>query len=343
MTACHYCSKTLEPHFGEFSDVALTGCLHCLNINFVSQSDNGAEVSVVEGARDIREEAPPGSVMAGILSTLTTAIETLPVLPEVPQRILGMIHDPLTSLSDLGEMINEDAALSLKVLKVSNSAYYGGTQEITDLNVACSRLGLKTIAHIMHTVSFREVFRSKNPSIQTFMQEIWHHALASAHCADEIATLVPALVGHTPFVAGLTHNIGKVVLVDLISTKYRGNVGRLRESPELMRKVVARFHHIVGLHAVQYWQMTPEFCASTFLHLFPERCPHEPWAALVNVTAQASAVAQEYANSEEDTPALDLKMTGCFEKLQLGEEQLGTLSRALPERLDKALGDADVL
>lgn len=344
MNACPYCNSEL-PYANDAADeIQLGACRECLNAFVVRGEDGGLpEPAPLEGAPRIADLAPPGSVMAGVLGTLNDVIAELPVLPHIPQRILGLIHDPLASMSDLADVINEDAAIAMKVLRVSNSALYMGTQEITDLQVACARLGMRNIANIVHAVANGNLYRTADSAMREIMAQLWTHALATAHCADKIAAQAPRVDQRTTFIAGLVHDVGKLVLFDTITQKYRGNIGRLKESPELLLKTIDRFHSLTGLHVILFWKMPQEFAFTTFFNTAPEKCPNPAWTPICHVLALASDLADACGfriGGGDGPPIIDHPSA---QALGIKQDAINTMSTVLPETLDMLMDSMGAL
>lgn len=339
MSACPHCyDEDLLVGIKPAKPVQLAACRKCLDVCLVDWNTGAPVTSEIEGLVPLRELAPPGSVMAGVFSLLNDVIEELPVLPEIPQRIVSMINDPITSMSDLATIINEDAAISMKILRMSNSAFYASTHEITDLRTACARMGMKSIAHVVHAVANGNLYRARDRAFRDIMEQLWRHAVATAHCADELAGLVRGIDRNLPFAAGLVHDVGKLVLLDLLTTKYKGNIGRLRESPQLLIKVIDRFYTLVGLHVVQFWQMTPEYTFTTFFNSQPAALsanPVQQWKSLTHLVALAGDVATAcgYKVGPGETPSLQQEHPSAV-ALGLSDEQIGALHLSLPEPLE---------
>jgi HD-like signal output (HDOD) protein len=193
-------------------------------------------------------------------------------------------------MSDVAAVVSGDTALSVRVLRMANSAWYGGVDAISDLTTATARIGMRGIVNLALASAQANLYRTSRPEWQGFMEGLWRHSIASAHAADLLGRQGLDRSEHSPFVAALVHDIGKVVLFDLITAKYRGSVGRLGEDPVLLARVLDHFHRLVGVHAVQRWQMPLEYRCSTWHAVAPDEAP-EYARRLAHTVALADAVA----------------------------------------------------
>ena len=101
--------------------------------------------------------------MSEVLKLVPKTIENLPVLPEIPRRVITTVHDPISDIKDISTIIEGDPAFSTKILSLANSAYFATVSEINDLDTACSRLGMKAIAKIATALAYENQYRSTNP------------------------------------------------------------------------------------------------------------------------------------------------------------------------------------
>jgi len=307
MANCPFCNADIPPLKVEFGQPALYGCRNCMNACLVQFREAVPVAEPVPGNRDLRDEAPAGSVIAGVLEMLDEALDALPVLPEIPQRILAMVHDPLVSMNELADLISKDAVISVKLMKMANSAFYSSPQAIRDLTVACSRLGLKLIANTTYAAANNNLYQSGVSQFRGLMQDLWRHSLATAHCAFEVGVRATGAENSLFFEAGLIHDVGKLVLLDIITKRYKGNVGRLRESRELLLRIVRKFHALVGLHVAQHWQLSPDMGFSALYHNDAEMVPVADHQQLTDVTCLANELAHAlgYGLGEERDVSLD--------------------------------------
>ena len=337
MTVCPYCGFEFIPSKIAWEQKNLRGCVSCLN-PFIECSDGTLIISErLPRMHDIRSVCPPGSVIANILDHLGKAMEALPVLAEIPQKIMTLVHDPLTSMSELAQVIEKDAVISVKILRLANSAYSAAIQEIKELDAACARLGLKVIANAVSAIANGNLYVTKSPTFRKMMHDQWIHSLAVAHCSDEIGVRVFGNNDPTPFKAGLVHDIGMTILLDLITTKYSGNVGRLREAPDLMVKVLDKYHTIIGLHVVQHWKLEPEILFSTLYHHNPELTFADDRKPLADVVCLANDLAHDIGYGFGPDSNVDFTEHPSAQRLGISADELESLKSGMDRKIESLL------
>lgn len=292
MSVCPYCKDPLPESAKPAKGPKLYACQTCWNPYYVEWEGATLKCEPLSHATDIRHVAPPGSIGGAILEAMPQAIERLPVLPDVSQRIMVLLRDPEASMKDVANVVRQDQVVALSLMKMANSAMYGGLTEIKDLNSACARLGMKTIANVVQTVASNNLFVTGDKRLKGFMQRIWRHSIATAHCANAIAVQMSEPRSETLFLAGLVHDIGKVLLLDIITGQYSGAIAQLRVTPELFREVIDSFHPLLGLHVAQQWNLPPEFGAILYYHHTPSASPHEEWTPMCHTVAMANLIAK---------------------------------------------------
>lgn len=132
-------------------------------------------------------------------------LNNLPTIPGILKRIIKLMENPKTSLSDIGTFITNDPALTTKVLKMVNSPVYGFPGRISSVSQALVLLGLNVTKGLLLGVSVFEL-------MQKAMTGLWEHSLACAVCAKIIAKEMEVKDAEEVSVAGLLHDIGKVAI-----------------------------------------------------------------------------------------------------------------------------------
>lgn len=338
MAKCPYCSDTVNLSAKASPGRALHACRACGNPFVVSREAGAVAASPLENTPDVRDVAPPGSLGAAVLAALPESVERLPMLPEISRRVLEMVRDPETSMQELANVIREDQVTSLAVMRLANSAVYGGLHEVTELSAACARLGLRTIANTVQAVANKNLYITGDKALRAFMERLWRHAVATAYCSEAIAAVLAEPNTESLFLAGLLHDVGKVALLDMVSGGYSGPLGELRTSPELLREVLDGFHMLVGLHVVQHWELPAPYRALIYFHNVPGRCFNEELLNGVHIICLADLIANmEGFGLHEPQENLYLMSHESTRHLNLSDVKLATLRVDLADRLEAVI------
>lgn len=130
----------------------------------------------------------------------------LPTLPHVVQRLAAMIGRPTVSTEEIGAIIEKDQVLAAKVLRLANSPFYGFPSRIGSVAHAVIVLGFNVVKGLTLCASALSIMKDAG------MDQLWRHSLGVAITANLLAARLGIKNPEELFVAGLLHDIGKVVL-----------------------------------------------------------------------------------------------------------------------------------
>ncbi|MBW2563430.1 MAG: HDOD domain-containing protein [Deltaproteobacteria bacterium] len=139
-------------------------------------------------------------------------IEDLPTLPTILFEVNTLLEDINTSAKKLGETIGKDPSMVAKILKLVNSSFYGFRSKISDISNALVLLGFNTVRNSIISVSIIKTFSGKNNLEGFDITEFWKHSIAVAVTSKRLAEKCRVEAPDNCFVAGLLHDIGKLVL-----------------------------------------------------------------------------------------------------------------------------------
>jgi len=149
------------------------------------------------------------------LRTKIECIANVPTLPEIVRRVMRIVHEPTTSAKDVAFIIGQDLALSAKVLRLANSAFYGIPRSITSINNAVVVLGFKVISTIVLGLTVFDMFPRDKKSALFNRTAFWRHCTScgaiSRFLVEQMTMFFP-FDAEEAFCAGLLHDIGKVVM-----------------------------------------------------------------------------------------------------------------------------------
>jgi len=138
----------------------------------------------------------------------------LPTLPVVFQELFSRMQDPDTQISELAEVIARDPALTAKILKLVNSAFYGRPSQITTISRAVIIMGFQAVRSAALAVSVFDHFKDLPALAAGFdLERFWRHDVAVSCVAKQLALVLGAGEPEDAFVAGLLHDVGKLVML----------------------------------------------------------------------------------------------------------------------------------
>ena len=125
------------------------------------------------------------------LESLIGSGQDLPSLPEISLRVSEQLEDGTSSVYQIGDTVQNDPAITTRVLKMVNSAYYGLPNQVSSVAQAVSLLGRERLKHILIGSVLRGVFSAQdNPAFS--MQVFWQHSIKTAIIARELARSIPS-------------------------------------------------------------------------------------------------------------------------------------------------------
>jgi len=204
--------------------------------------------------------------------------QNIQAMPESTIRILRMTRDSNCNISQLFKLIQQDAALSARIMKAVNSSFYALQTKITRLDRAVAFMGLKAVKEV--TVSSSLSGLCKDVAIGSYSaRDLWDHSVGVAILAREMSIHSKNIDPEDAFLAGMLHDVGLLLAVQSEPEKSRGlfNAADAGEFPftEVEQSVFGFNHCELGEHLSQKWNL-PEYVACVVRwHHCPEKAPEE--------------------------------------------------------------------
>ena len=143
---------------------------------------------------------------------LLEKLEELPPVPAVAAQVMAMVADDHSSAADLSEVISTDHALTAKLLRMSNSAYYSFARPVENVRDAVTLLGVRQVREVAVTMSLMDAFEPTEEDSDFDLELFWAHSVAVAVIAEAVAIATRAAKPADAFTAGVVHDIGRLVL-----------------------------------------------------------------------------------------------------------------------------------
>lgn len=237
------------------------------------------------------------------LDRIITSIGDLPASPAIVSTLMSLTADINSSLNKICKAIMADQSLTARVLKLSNSSFYGRAKEVYTLKEAIILLGFKTLRSLVVASSTHSLY--KGVANQRFRDSLWEHTLATALASRLTAQAIDHPGYEEAFIAGLMHDIGKLVLMQKIPEQYQTVIVGAEESGrsyvEREREILGFDHAEVGQLLLQKWAFPRLLVQAVAEHHAP-RGENEiplPLAFIVNL---ADTLARKVNMSIDDPP-----------------------------------------
>lgn len=187
-------------------------------------------------------------------------ISSVPTLPTVVSRITTLLQNPQTSADEIGHVITTDQSLASKVLKLVNSAFYGFPGRISTITHAVVILGFSTIKNVVLTASIFEAFKaSKSDDTYFDMGKFWMHSIACGAAAQTIAQQKGVPNKEEFFIAGLLHDIGKIIMLQYLPDEFEKVLHSLKEENRLFYdaelSMFSTPHPSIGGYLTELWNL----------------------------------------------------------------------------------------
>ncbi|BBO86261.1 hypothetical protein DSCO28_68270 [Desulfosarcina ovata subsp. sediminis] len=147
-----------------------------------------------------------------LIRKIVSNTTSLPAMPAVMLKVQQMLRSPATSPAQLAKVIETDAAMVTDILKLANSAFFGFRGKVSTVQHASSLLGTRRLAELITAISAGSVLGSAMRGYNLKSGDMWRHSIAVAVTASEIAGAMSSEAVETAYMAGLLHDVGKIIL-----------------------------------------------------------------------------------------------------------------------------------
>jgi len=215
---------------------------------------------------------------------MVAAVDSMPAFPKNVQRILALTGSLACSPKDLVQIIGKDPVVTVKVLRVVNSAYYGLSKQITSIDHAVVFLGFNTIKNLALSIAAIGMLPD-NPLAGFDGQRYLLHSLAVAGLARKLAQTRPGADANDCFIAGLLHDFGKVVVAQFMPAEFRRamemSLWHDRALHLTLREVVGVDHAAIGAMLAEKWRFAPDLVDTIRFQHEPAECDTDMMACVV--------------------------------------------------------------
>jgi HD-like signal output (HDOD) protein len=254
----------------------------------------------------------------------------IPAMPSAAQKTFELSTNPNAEMRDFIEVIEADEALSARILKIANSVYFDRGSSSQTIEESVHVIGINELKGLLNATTLTTLF----PTRHIAREQIWANDIATALCSRSLASTYLSGKEDLAFLAGLMHDIGKLLLLQRAPSEYELILEKVKSKGiTFCRAEEDRFpfdHTEAGLLVGQKWNFSPDLLEVIKNH-------HKPWSFFRGEDSVSLTLIVKCADTIAHS--LGLGHQKGFEKFRMEyESQMEHVWRALklpkPERQD---------
>ncbi|MCL2845405.1 MAG: HDOD domain-containing protein [Chitinivibrionia bacterium] len=270
------------------------------------------------------------------IKNIASKVANLPTLPTVVAKLLDLVDNPATRTETLAKLISSDPSLTAKILKTANSEYYGLSGEISTVDTAIVVMGYAAVKEMGLSLTVFDNFKNIGALNRFDMQKHWEHSVGVGITARAIARTYLPEDGAELFVAGLLHDIGKMILAQYMPQDFCDVLDFAEKNGvsffEAEQKILGVMHAEIGYMIAQRWNLPEKIGKIIRYHHNPTEAPlnFRAQAAVINVADAICHLSKIGSQNHLITPVPSSEAIAVFDKNStFDEEKIADLQKTL--------------
>lgn len=272
------------------------------------------------------------------LEVMIMTASDLPTIPVVATKVMQLIECESATAEELAKVVASDPAVAARVLKISNSSFYGCQRQIQTLSHAIVVLGFATLKSLVVAASVKQVYQPYGLTEKM----LWEHSFGAGLAARIIAKETRLVSEEEAFLGGLFHDIGKIIMNTMNSKQFQDAMMRCYNDglsfEEAERQVYSYTHSEVGGLVIKKWNF-PDMLMHAVLnhHTFDFAEDTDSYqVSLTCVVGLANLFCHKVGiGMREPDDELDLLQTVPAQRLGLNQQRMETILERFTEAYAK--------
>lgn len=266
--------------------------------------------------------------------------ENLPVLPQAVSSVLKLADSPNVSPRQIAQCIERDPAITGKVLRAANSAYYGFSN-VNTVGRAISCLGMNSIRSLVISVALQNMLAGRTNSQSFNKTEFWKHSLAAGIACRILGTMKMPYKADEVYSAGMMHDVGYIALDRFAGREFDDVVRQSKASGtslvSLMQMVLGFDHRAVGALLADKWHLPALMKHAVLYHMDPEE--DGDYFETTAIVSAGDVIANQ-AGFDMGLPGVQMEFApGVKEALGLPDAQYDTIRNVVAAEVERAMVD----
>ncbi|HDL18145.1 MAG TPA: HDOD domain-containing protein [Bacteroidetes bacterium] len=262
----------------------------------------------------------------------------LPTLPTVYMRISNLMNRDDISVKDIGDVIATDQSITIKILRLVNSTFYGFSRKIVSIQQAIVLMGFNTIRNTVLSVSVFDEF-SEMDNEYFNLNRFWQHSIACGIISATVDKSLNTGFRDEVFVSGLLHDIGKIILNKYFSTEFGQILAHAKKNHtsfyESERAIIGFSHNDLGEYLCDKWKLPFPLVESVALHHQPDNIRSSPkLVSIIHLADTFSYYLQSGYLNDFKQPQLSPFI---LEELDIKKETVRDLFKGVKQEYEKSM------
>ena len=267
-----------------------------------------------------------------LVTELTDIIDkdqlVLPTLPEVALKVREAAEDPDVCAASLSKVVENDVALTARIIKVANSPLLRTRNTVEDLKTAINRLGITFTANLITGLAMEQMFQATSDKVDKLMRGVWSHSIEVAGISHVLCRHYTKLKPDEATLAGLVHEIGILPIL----TYAESNNALLDDNS--LEEVIKTIHPTIGSAILKSWDFPTELIDVPQQYLnFNRNVEGQP--DYIDIVMVANL--QSHLNEEHPYNEMDWSTIPAFNKLGLDTNVDSQESQDLSQEMTEAM------
>lgn len=256
-------------------------------------------------------------------------INFLPPLPSVMIELIQALNDEDVDLRTLGKIISKDPSMTMNVLKIANSAFYGLPSKVTTIDQAMRMLGINEITSLCISCSASKSLKAPKGVNTVDLRQFWRHSVATGVIGKILCAKLNIGRLDSLYLAGLVHDVGKVVLDrfrhdvyhEIVDLTYAENIPIL----EAEKRIMGASHDSVGGWLMEKWHLPQLFKEVAEYHHSVAEAPEKNRLLVAVISAADQLARVKGYGFGGDMNGVDFPETDAFKVLQKRNKEIADL------------------
>jgi HD-like signal output (HDOD) protein/CheY-like chemotaxis protein len=263
-------------------------------------------------------------------------IDNLPTLPTVFAEVDRLCKNPDVGADELSKVIETDPSITLKLLSLANSAFFGFSRKINTVSEAVSLLGNKTVQNAVLNISVYEATKDLENSAGMDKQEFWAHSAGVGSVARFICKTMK-IDRDEAFTAGIVHDMGKIILDSLYSDFYKDVLAEVASGSvsiyDAEADIVGLTHTKIGEELATAWNLGPELISAIGDHHTPGKSDRD--AQIAHLVHVGDCVARKMGVGSGGDSLVPEVSDASYKALGISSDKLSEWEPQIQEAIDK--------